>query len=65
MQSSIVGCIFSKAITTPIIKLSATINEIEANSDLTKRVDIDSSDEIGLAVSSLNAMMNKIHKGIL
>ncbi|WP_028862431.1 methyl-accepting chemotaxis protein [Psychromonas aquimarina] len=60
-----IGIVFAIATTKPIIKLSQMINEIEKNSDLTKRIDIKSNDEIGMAAGSLNLMMEKFHTGIL
>jgi len=60
----VIGVFFAGSITQPIIKLSQTLNEIEQNSDLTKRVDINSNDEIGMASNSLNLMMEKFHAGI-
>lgn len=63
--SLVIGYIFANATTKPIIKLSKTINEIEQNSDLTKRLVVSSNDEIGMAANSLNLMLDKFHKGIL
>jgi len=61
----IIGFFFANAATKPIIKLSEAINDIEANSDLTKRLVVSSNDEIGMATNSLNLMLEKFHTGIL
>jgi len=63
--SVVLGFIFATTTTKPIIELSDTINEIEANSDLTKRLVVGSNDEIGMAANSLNLMLEKFHSGIL
>ena len=63
--SLIIGFLFANATTKPIIKLSEAINDIEANSDLTKRLEVTSTDEIGIAANSLNLMLEKFHTGIL
>lgn len=60
-----VGIAFATATTKPIIKLSQIIHEIEKNADLTRRIDIRSDDEIGMAATALNLMMEKFHTGIL
>jgi len=60
-----VGIAFAIATTKPIIKLSQIIHEIEKNADLTRRIDIRSDDEIGMAATALNLMMEKFHTGIL
>ncbi|MCP5076614.1 MAG: HAMP domain-containing protein, partial [Psychromonas sp.] len=63
--SVVIGFIFATTTTKPIIELSNTINEIEANSDLTKRLEVTSNDEIGMAANSLNLMLEQFHTGIL
>jgi methyl-accepting chemotaxis protein len=63
--SIIIGFLFANATTKPIIKLSEAINDIEKNSDLTKRLEVTSNDEIGMAANSLNLMLEKFHTGIL
>lgn len=61
----VVGFLFASATTKPIIRLSEAINDIEANSDLTKRLVVTSDDEIGMEANSLNLMLEKFHTGIL
>jgi methyl-accepting chemotaxis protein len=61
----LIGFLFANATTKPIIKLSEAINDIEANSDLTKRLEVNSNDEIGMAANSLNLMLEKFHSGIV
>lgn len=64
----ILGCIagyqFSQTISQPIIRLNDGLTHIEKNSDLTYRLDVSTSDEIGSASTSLNSMMAKFHKAI-
>lgn len=49
----------SKLIVPPIVRLCATIESIDQNSNLTIRSDNDSRDEIGKISTSLNAMLDK------
>ncbi|WP_413699489.1 HAMP domain-containing protein [Psychromonas sp. KJ10-10] len=51
--SLIIGFFFANATTAPIIKLSKAINDIQVNSDLTKRLEVTSNDEIGMAKTVL------------
>lgn len=51
----------AKAIVKPILKLVETVSEIERDSDLTKRLDIQSKDELGVMASALNSMLDKFH----
>jgi methyl-accepting chemotaxis protein len=60
----VVGVLFAKNITKPIIGLSLLLQDIEKNSDLTLRSDIKSKDEIGSAANSLNQMLDKFHQSI-
>ena len=62
--SVVIGTWFSGRIVSPILKLSHTLTDIEKNSDLTIRTDINSNDEIGMAARALNLMMEKFHAGI-
>lgn len=45
----------------PILKLADTVSEIEHNSDLTQRIDINSKDELGVMAKALNSMLDKFH----
>ncbi|MCW8826017.1 MAG: methyl-accepting chemotaxis protein, partial [Gammaproteobacteria bacterium] len=55
---------FAGTIAKPIVKLSDTIVEIESNSDLTKRVDINSNDELGAAATAFNSMISTMAQSI-
>ncbi len=55
---------FAGTIANPITILSQTIAEIESNSDLTRRVEIDSNDELGVAARSFNSMIATMAKSI-
>lgn len=59
------GIWFATGITRPIISLSNTMQQIEHDSDLTIRVDIQSKDEIGEAAEALNKMLTKFQDGLL
>ncbi len=48
----------------PIHKLVHAVGEIEANSDLTRRIEIDSDDEIGAIGNALNSMLIKFHSSL-
>ncbi len=52
------------AVVKPILKLSDTVSDIERNSDLTKRIDIHSKDEIGMMAKALNSMLDKFHNSM-
>ena len=55
---------FAVSIVKPVLKLSATVSEIERDSDLTHRVDISSKDELGAMAQALNNMLEKFHNSI-
>jgi len=64
LLGSIVGGIFAKSVSQPIIDLSRSIADIEKSSDLSFRLSSIGKDEIGSASSALNSMIEKFHKGI-
>jgi len=49
----------AKTITRPISLMQSTITEIESDSDLTKRIDMRSGDEIGMASNAFDGMLDK------
>ncbi len=51
-------------IVKPVLYLSEVIHEIERDSDLTRRIDHHSNDELGSMSGALNRMLEKIHKGM-
>ena len=53
------GIIFSRSITMPIKRLNQVINDIEKNSDLTRRVNYTKDNEIGAIARSFNSMLEK------
>jgi len=62
--SLVAGLFFSKMITRPIIQLSNVIKEIEQTSDLTKRINMDHSDEIGTTANAFDNMLLKFHNSL-
>ncbi len=58
------GVWFAGRISKPILQLSRTIEDVEQNSDLTQRVAIQSSDELGTAANAFNSLMEKIQNSI-
>jgi len=58
------GVILAKNITGPVLNLSQTIQQIQQNLDLTRRVDCQSKDEIGDASKAFNEMINQFHQGM-
>jgi len=60
----IAGYLFANTISMPIIKLNDGLSHIEQESDLTYRLTVSSSDEIGSASNSLNAMMSKFQQAL-
>ncbi len=59
--ASAAGMMFALTITTPIIKLAEIIGIIDRDADLSRRVDINSRDEIGEMATSFNNMLEKLH----
>ena len=49
----------ARSINTPLDKLRRTIEEIERESSLNKRIEIDSEDELGILASAFNRMLDK------
>lgn len=54
-----VGVLFSRSITLPIKRLNSVINDIEKDSDLTRRIGYKKDNEIGAIANSFNAMLDK------
>jgi signal transduction histidine kinase len=50
------------SVTRPLSKLTAAIREVAAGSDLSKRVEVVSSDELGVLASSVNRMVAHLEK---
>ncbi len=63
LAATIAGLLMSffigRSITRPVNNLRATIEEIEKNSDLGKRIEIISEDEIGKTATAFNSMLEK------
>jgi len=57
----LLGWRFSTRLTSPITRLEKEIGEIEADSDLTRRLNSNSNDVTVGIVSSLNKMFDKLH----
>jgi len=64
LLGSLVGGVFARSVSQPIINLSQSIADIEKSSDLSYRLSFIGKDEIGSASSALNSMIEKFHKGI-
>ena len=62
--ATICAFFFSTLLVKPILSLSSAIGEIERNSDLTRRIDIKSGDELGTMAQALNKMLNKFHRSV-
>ncbi|MEH6625246.1 MAG: methyl-accepting chemotaxis protein [Motiliproteus sp.] len=54
-----IGYLAARNLTTPIIRLSQLIGEVEVNNDLRLRSDIQSKDEIGQMSRGFNGMLSK------
>jgi signal transduction histidine kinase len=52
----------SASVTRPLSRLTATIREIAAGSDLSKRVEVASSDELGVLAGSFDRMIEHLEK---
>ncbi|MFK5984175.1 MAG: methyl-accepting chemotaxis protein [Pseudomonadota bacterium] len=59
LANLIIGSILIPSIVNPINKLRRLTEEVEKTSDLTRRIDIKSSDEIGRASLAFNSMLEK------
>ena len=57
----VVGLLFSLSITRPIQRLAETIGIIDRDSDLSRRIEINSKDELGEMAHSFNEMLEKLH----
>lgn len=55
------GLWFAGSITRPIQRLAETIGLIDRDADLSRRIDIDSKDELGDMARSFNKMLEKLH----
>lgn len=62
--ASVAGLRFSGTTIRPINELAATINSIEQDSDLTRRVGVDSNSEIGSIGDALNRMLQRFHNSM-
>jgi methyl-accepting chemotaxis protein len=62
LVASAVAFYFAMKIVKPVCYLANAIGEIERNSDLTRRLDHVTSDEIGNIADAVNGMLNKFHK---
>jgi len=59
-----VAFFFALKVVKPILRLSDTVTDIEQNSDLTRRIDINSKDEIGHMAGAVNRMLEKFHDSL-
>jgi methyl-accepting chemotaxis protein len=59
------GFWFAGTLSRPILKLSGIISEVERDSDLTRAVDIQSRDELGMAATAFNAMLEKFRSSMV
>jgi methyl-accepting chemotaxis protein len=50
----------SRSITGPLVKMQSTISEVERNSDFTRKVQVDSTDEVGNAAKAFNQLMTRL-----
>lgn len=56
----LMGIFLSRIISAPLIGVSRALNEIERDSDLSKRVPVKSKDEVGQMSSSLNKLLDTL-----
>ncbi len=59
-----IGFWFSGSLSRPIMALTETIGTVERDADLTRQVDIRSCDELGMAASAFNSMVEKFRLGM-
>ena len=61
----VIGTWFSRSLVKPIARLNQVIREIDENSDLVKRVDLDRQDEIGQIADSFDRMVERFEQLII
>jgi methyl-accepting chemotaxis protein len=61
MLAVVGGSFLAKSLSRPILQLTDVIADIERDSDLTRRAEIRSNDEIGRAAEAFNHMLEKLH----
>jgi methyl-accepting chemotaxis protein len=59
-----IGVWIARRLSGPIVRLSQTIDAVERDSDLTRRIEVDSRDEIGEAATAFNRMMDRFRDSI-
>ncbi|WP_210397898.1 methyl-accepting chemotaxis protein [Motiliproteus sediminis] len=57
--------LLNRMMTRPLRKLSATIADIENNSDLSRRVELKSEDEVGTVARACNSMLDKFQGSLV
>jgi methyl-accepting chemotaxis protein len=62
--AAIVAYFSAMTIVKPLLYLSGVVQEIEHDSDLTRRIEVKSKDELGIMSEALNRMLDKFHQGI-
>ncbi|MEH6575624.1 MAG: methyl-accepting chemotaxis protein [Amphritea sp.] len=60
----LIGWLMHRIVIKPINQMNKTIREIEQDSDLTRQLDIHSSDEIGQMSASFNSMLRNFQESI-
>jgi methyl-accepting chemotaxis protein len=60
----IIGLLLRRIVVSPINALADTIHEIERNSDLSRRIDVKSQDEIGRMSQAFNSMLGNFQSSI-
>jgi methyl-accepting chemotaxis protein len=62
--AAVVAYFSAMTIIKPLLYLCGVVQEIEHDSDLTRRIDVKSKDELGLMSDALNRMLDKFRQGI-
>ncbi|RZI42762.1 HAMP domain-containing protein [Herbaspirillum sp. HC18] len=58
-----IGVLLYRRITGPLSRMQSMMSEIAASQDFTRRVPVDSKDEIGHSIIAFNGMIEKIQEG--
>lgn len=61
---AIISFLLGHLVVRPVKRMGKTINTIHENSDLKLRIDVNSSDEIGVMSKSLNTMLEDFHSSL-
>lgn len=60
----VVAAWFSRSLAKPVLSITAGLTEVERTSDLTRKIDVSSDDELGEASTAFNGMLAKFRSSL-